>query len=170
MNRKWLWACVLAIGLAFVIVPLALSMPSKASAGQEMLNGFRPIMQPDQVAATAMYYNDVFTPLGKVVPLFAQLPPSMQTGFGQLVQQAGVDTTVFAKVPAGLRHYQPLVLTMQANVDNYKQVDSLPSFDYFAWFFVVPGVLLVLLAVFGIWGDAIVRHLPHHHAQPTPAH
>lgn len=35
---------------------------------------------------------------------------------------------------------------MQANVTNYQQVDSLPSFGLFTWFFVIPGILLVLLA------------------------
>jgi len=48
MNRKLLWT-VLVIGLALVIAPFALSLPSKAGAGERMLNGFQPIMQPDQV-------------------------------------------------------------------------------------------------------------------------
>lgn len=33
MNRKLLWA-VLVIGLALVIAPLAMSLPSKANAGE----------------------------------------------------------------------------------------------------------------------------------------
>jgi hypothetical protein len=53
---------------------------------------------------------------------------------------------VFANVPPGLDHYKPLVDVMQANVTNFERVDSLPSFDLFAWFFVIPGILLVLLA------------------------
>ena len=52
MNRKSMWA-VLVIGLALVIAPLALSLPSKAGAGERMLNGFEPIMQPSQVQTTA---------------------------------------------------------------------------------------------------------------------
>jgi hypothetical protein len=70
MNRKLLWA-VLAIGLALVIAPLAMSIPSKANAGQRMLNGFKPIMQPDQVQTTARYYNQVFVPLGQVTPMMS---------------------------------------------------------------------------------------------------
>jgi hypothetical protein len=49
-------------------------------------------------------------------------------------------------VQPGLTHYKLLVDTMQANVDNYKQVNSLPSFRLFTWFFVTPGVLLLLIA------------------------
>ena len=52
MNRKVLWA-VLVVGLALVIMPLALGLPGKSAAGQRMLNNFRPIMQPDQVQVTA---------------------------------------------------------------------------------------------------------------------
>jgi hypothetical protein len=44
MNRKLLWA-VFVIGLALVIAPLSMSLPSKANAGERMLKGFQPIMQ-----------------------------------------------------------------------------------------------------------------------------
>ena len=52
MNRKLLWA-VLAIGLALAIAPFALGLPGKSAAGQRMLSGFEPIMQPAQVETTA---------------------------------------------------------------------------------------------------------------------
>jgi hypothetical protein len=41
---------------------------------------------------------------------------------------------------------------MQTNVDNYSKVNSLPSVRLFTWFFVVPGVLLMLNAGYGLWG------------------
>lgn len=169
MTRKSLWWVVAAIGLVLVVAPFAISLPSKASAGQRMLDGFRPIMQPTQVERTAMYYDDVFTPLGRVVPLFGQMPAEMQTGFSQMLMQAKVDPMVFSQVQAGLVHYKPLVDTMKANVDNYADVDSLPSFRLFTWFFVVPGVLLLLLAATALFGDALASRAPFHHARPTPA-
>ena len=223
MNRKLLWA-VFAIGLALVIAPLALSLPSKAAAGQRMMSGFQPIMQPDQVKTTAYYYNQVFVPLGtvtpmmsaanlakfqaymkgfggvqsdaaKLVPLLAQamnmtpaqvqtligtqLPsmtallqnlPAMRHDFNGLLGTMQQNTGIFAQVPAGLKHYQPLVTTMQANVDNYKQVNSLPDFRLFTIFFVVPGALLVLLAGAGLFGGRLATRISfHHHTRPTPA-
>jgi len=182
MNRKVFWA-VLVIGLALVVAPFALSLPSKASAGERMLNGFQPIMQPAQVKTTAYYYNDVFTPLGKVTPMMtaanlknfqamaATLPdPQMRKAFGLLLGTMQRNVNIFAQVPAGLQHYGPLVSAMQANVDNYQQVASLPSFRLFAWFFVVPGALLVFLAAFGLYGDRVsTRFAPFHHAHPTHA-
>jgi hypothetical protein len=223
MNRKLLWA-VFAIGLALVVAPLAMSLPSKANAGEQMLNSFQPIMQPDQVKTTAYYYNQVFTPLGtvtpmmsaqnlhkfqaylngfggmqtdaaKLVPLLAQalhmtpaqvqalmskqLPtmaamlrnlPAMQRDFGGLLGTMNRNVGIFSQVPAGLRHYQPLVTTMQANVDNYRQVNSLPSFRLFAWFFIVPGALLMLIAGYGLFGCWTRAKLAaRHHPHPTPA-
>ena len=193
MNRTILWG-VLAIGLALVIAPFAIGLPGKASAGQKMIDGFRPIMQPQHVATTAMSYNDVFTPMGKDAPLLSaknmatfqgymqgfaaigkQLPPAtasqltpMARDFGALLGTMQANVEVFSKVPAGLAFYKPLVTTMQANVDNYRQIDSLPNFRLFTWFFAVPGALLVLLSGFGLLGQGhsfTVRH----HARPTPA-
>jgi hypothetical protein len=223
MNRKLLWA-VLAIGLALVVAPFALGLPGKAAAGQRMLNGFQPIMQPDQVATTARYYNDVFVPLGQVTPMMSaknvakfqaylkgfdgtqidaakmvpllaqalnmtpaqvqammatQLPamsamlqnlPAMQRDFSGLLGTMQQNTGIFSQVPAGLEHYQPLVSTMQANVTNYRQVNSLPDFRLFTFFFVIPGLLLVLIAGYGLfWSRLRSWFAVHHHAHPTHA-
>jgi len=72
-------------------------------------------------------------------PLSAQLLAS----FPQLVP-------VFSQVGPGLADYKPLVDTMQANVSNYQQVDSLPNFRLFTWFFEVPGILIAVLALLGL--------------------
>ncbi|HVA32396.1 MAG TPA: hypothetical protein VMU58_14125 [Gaiellaceae bacterium] len=222
MNRKLLWA-VLAIGLALVIAPLALSLPSKASAGERMLNGFQPIMQPANVQTTADYYNNVFVPLGTVTPMLSaqnvarfqgylkgfagmqtdaaklvpmlaqalhmtqaqviqlmskQLPsmsamlqnlPAMQRDFDALLGTMQRNVAIFGQVPAGLAHYKPLVTTMQANVDNYRQVNSLPSFRLFTWFFVVPGALLILLAGGGLLPRGTASKFAIHHG-PRPTH
>ena len=223
MHRKLLWG-VLVIGAALVIAPFALGLPGKTAAGQRMLNGFQPIMQPNQVQVTADYYDHVFVPLGEVTPMMsarnlatfgaymkgfagmqtdaATLAPMlaqalhmtpaqvqelmatrlpsmaamlqnlsrMQRDFNGLLGTMQQNVGIFSRVPAGLAHYEPLVRTMQANVDTYKQVNSLPDFRLFSWFFVVPGALLVLLAGYGIVGGSLVRRLSfHHHVRPTAA-
>jgi hypothetical protein len=208
-----------------VIAPLALGLPAKAAAGQRMMNGFQPIMQPAQVDTTARYYNDVFVPLGTVTPMMsaanvakfqayleklggvqvdaarlvpllaealnttpaqvqklmgAEMPamtamlknlPAMRRDFGGLLGTMHENVDIFSQVPAGLEHYQPLVTTMQANVDNYAQVNSLPDFRLFTVFFVVPGVLLILLAGVGLYGDRLAARITfhRHHTRATPA-
>jgi hypothetical protein len=167
MERKVLWP-ILVIGLALVIVPFAMGMPGKTAAGQRMLNDFHPLMQPAAVQTTANYYYKVFVPLGAVSKQFTEAAqnPQMQQQLKPLMPMLAPVMPIFAKVPAGLVWYKPLVTTMQANVNDYASVDSLPDFTYFTWFFVVPGVLLMLLAGWGLWHE---HELSVHKAHPTPA-
>jgi hypothetical protein len=153
MNRKLLWA-VLAIGLALVVAPLALSLPSKASAGERMLNGFQPIMQPDQVKTTAYYYNQVFVPLGTVAPMIsAQNLAKFEAylkGFGGMQSDAAKLVPLLAQalqmtpaqvealmskqlpamaamlrnLPAMQRDFGGLLGTMQRNVGIFSQVHA----------------------------------------------
>jgi len=95
--------------------------------------------------------------------------PAMQRDFGGLLGTMQENVDIFAQVPAGLQHYQPLVTTMQANVDDYEQVSSLPDFRLFTAFFVIPGVLLILLAGIGLFGNRTAELVFHHGARPTPA-
>jgi hypothetical protein len=167
MERKVLWP-ILVIGLALVIVPFAMGMPGKTAAGQRMLNDFHPLMQAASVQKTANYYNNVFVPLGNVATQFtaAASNPQMQKQLTPLMPMLKPVLPVFEQVPGGLRWYEPLVTTMQANVSDYASVDSLPNFNLFTWFFVIPGALLMLLAGWGLWHE---HELSVHRAHPTPA-
>jgi hypothetical protein len=110
--------------------------------------------------------------LAQNFPTMAQLfqsLPEMGTDFSNMVTLMDQNVSVFERVPPGLDHYQPLVTTMQANVDNYDQVSSLPSFRLFTWFFVVPGALLVAIAGYGLCADRRSAKGVAHHARPTPA-
>jgi hypothetical protein len=153
MNRKLLWV-VFAIGLALVIAPFALLLPTKASAGEEMLNGFQPIMQPDQVATTASYYNDVFVPLGQVTPMMsaknlakfqaymkgfegmqadsAKLVPILAQALNMtpaqvqqmLAENLPAMAAMLQNMPQMQRDFNGLISTMQANEDIFSQVPA----------------------------------------------
>jgi hypothetical protein len=218
--RKVLWI-IAVLGVLMIVAPFALGFPSKASHGQSMLDNFRPLMQQANVDKTAAYYNDVFVPLGNVVPalsaenvakfqgyldgitgmqtdseklipglaqalnmtpeqvqqfLATNYPamsqmltalPQMQADFGSLLTMMAANVDIFSQVPAGLQHYEPLVQTMQNNVGHYKSADSLPNFRLFTWFFVVPGVLMVGLASFGLMsGHHFSLRIHRHPATP----
>lgn len=167
MERKVLWP-ILVIGLALVVVPFAIGLPGKAAAGQRMLNDFHPLMTAPNVQKTATYYNDVFVPLGQLSTQFtaAASNPQMQKQLRPLMPMLQPVMPIFKQVPAGLAWYKPLVTTMQGNVSDYASVDSLPNFNLFTWFFVIPGILLVLLAGWGLWHE---HEVAVHRAHPTPA-
>jgi len=109
--------------------------------------------------------------MGKQLPAMSAMIvnlPTMQKDFTQFIGMMQANTAVFGQVNAGLAHYKPLVDTMQGNVSDFKAVNSLPSFRLFTWFFVIPGLLLFLLAGFGLFYE----HREHVHvskAHPTPA-
>ncbi|MGH2935956.1 MAG: hypothetical protein ACRDL2_15785 [Gaiellaceae bacterium] len=168
MARKMLWPA-LVIGIALIVMPFAFSMPSRTAAGDRMMNDFHPLMQAASVQKTVNYYNTVFKPLGVVATQFTQAAsdPQMQAQLKPLMPMLQPVMPIFAQVNPGLDWYKPLVDTMQANVADYKSVNELPSFKLFTWFFVIPGILLVLISGFGLWEER--EHVHVHRAHPTPA-
>jgi hypothetical protein len=175
MTRRAFYWPILLVGVLLIVAPFAISLPSKASAGQSMLDNFHPIMQPASVKETVDLYNNTFVALKPVAlggiaassetpQLLAGLAAALHMtqpqvekflgqrypAFAQLLGSFPQLVPVFQRVGPGLAHYAPLVSTMEANVQNYQQVDSLPSFRLFTWFFVVPGALIAILALLGL--------------------
>jgi hypothetical protein len=170
MSRTKLLYAVVAIGATLAAAPFAISLPGKASAGQRLIDNLHPYMQPASVTTTARYYDKTFVRLRPVAQggslgateapqLIATLAKQLRitpsgverflgSGFPALAQLIGslpqLDP-VFANVGAGLDHYKPLVRAMQSNVRNYASTDSLPDLRQLTWFFVAPGLLLILL-------------------------
>lgn len=169
-SRKFFWP-VLVIGVLLIVLPFAVSMPSRTSAGQKLLNAFHPIMQPASVRTTVSYDVNTFTPLGSFATGAVAAAPEVSTFMGTLAAAlhitpaqvnsllaahspilGGILTNfprlvpIFREVPPGLAFYKPIVDTMNAQVNNFAAVDSLPNLNLFTWFLVVPGILLVLLA------------------------
>jgi hypothetical protein len=175
MTRRAYYWPILIVGVLLIVAPFAISLPSKASAGQAMLDNFHPIMQPASVKETVSYYNNTFVELkpvatggiaaaGEISSLLQGLATDLhQTpvqveqflgakypAFAQLLASFPQLVPIFSQVNPGLAHYKPLITTMQTNVQNYAKVDSLPNFNLFTWFFVVPGVLIVIFALLGL--------------------
>ncbi len=176
MTRRAYYWPILILGLVMIIAPLAMSMPSKTSAGQKMLDNFHSMMQQSSVNTTLNYYKTTFQPLqavaqggvvaaGETNQLMAGLAQGLHMSQSQLATFMGKNypamaqllgsfpslVPVFNNVTPGLAWYKPLVAAMAANVDNYAKVDSLPNFNLFTWFFVIPGALLVILALLGLF-------------------
>ena len=85
-----------------------------------------------------------------ITTMMQQLP-QMEEDFGALLGLMEANVAIFEQVPAGLDHYEPLVTTMEEQRVNYDKVSSLPDFTWFTWFFVIPGAVLVVLALTGLF-------------------
>jgi hypothetical protein len=92
-----MWA-VLVVGVAMIIAPFAMGLPDKADGGQKMIAAFAPIMTEENVQTTSDYYDDVFVPLGDVVPAMSQENIDRFNGYIAGFEALGAD--VEAMVPA----------------------------------------------------------------------
>ena len=142
-----------------VFVPLGDVVPTMTQENIDKFNGYL-----DGFTALGFYAENMCRPwpppcrcrrkraafMGEQLPAMTrmlQALPAMQTDFTALLGLMGDNVVIFEQVPAGLDHYELLGTTMQAEVSNYDRVASLPAFRMFTWFFVIPGVVLVGLAV-----------------------
>ena len=189
VPRLAIWS-TLAIGIILIAIPFVIGLPGKASAGQALLDDLHPLMQPPSVSKTVNYYKNTFVPLGPVSlvavkasaetpKLITALATQLHMTPGQLNAFLGTSfpatatllgglpklAPVFANVPPGLTHYEPLVRAVNDNVGRYAKVDSLPDLRFFTWILVIPGVLLVLIA----GGSMLRNHSRRVEAVPAPA-
>jgi hypothetical protein len=149
-----------------VFVPLGQVAPAMSQENIDKFNGylagFGPMAEEAQqlvpafAQATGMSEEDAGAFMASEFPAMFQMLqglPQMQEDFEGLLGLMDANVAIFEQVPAGLDHYKPLVDTMEAEVENYDKVASLPNFTLFTWFFVIPGVLLVAMAAFALFGN-----------------
>jgi hypothetical protein len=147
-----------------VFVPLGGVAPAMSQENVDKFNGYlagfgalgvdAQNMVPTLAAAMGIPEADVQAFMGAQFPAMTQTLqglPQMEEDFGDLLGLMDANVAIFEQVPAGLDHYEPLVTTMQSEVGNYDKVASLPDFRLFTWFFIVPGLLLVGLAMAGLF-------------------
>ena len=157
--RRLVLSMFLLIGLALIVAPISMSMFSRASDGEKMVNDFRPIMQPANVKTTADYYNNVFTKLRpialamtpqtiakfnaymqgfqgmqadgqKLVPALAQAMHMTPTQVQQmLAKEFPAMSQLLVNLPQMQKDFTGLLGLMAANVSTFKQVP--PGLDHY---------------------------------------
>ena len=149
--RRWAIVALALVGVALIVMPLAFGMFDRAPKGATMIAGFRPYMttarldgyrrEIRQIDAGVREANTRVAPAlggpsGRAAPAFAARFPGV-ADFGRRWGAIDVDMT-------------NLLTTIQANLGNYRAVAALPSFRLFPWFFVVPGVLILVVLFAGL--------------------
>ena len=75
-----------------------MGLPGKAADGEKMLDAFAPIMTEQNVQQTVDYYDNVFVPLGDVVPAMTQENIDLFNGYMTGIDAMGTEAQ--ALVPA----------------------------------------------------------------------
>lgn len=135
------------LGVALIAAPLVFQMFSRAPDGEQMLDEFRPLMTTERITTVQGYF---VTMAGGESAVRGQLLPALE--------KAGVDESErrallpkaygFTEVWTRMANQMaPMLAAMNDNLTRYNGLIALPPFGLFPWFFVAPGVFLILLGV-----------------------
>ena len=94
--RRLTLSILLVVGIGLIVAPFSLSMFSRSDKGAQMVNAFRPIMQPANVQTTADYYYNTFVKLRPVALAMNQKTVATFDGYVQGIKAMEQD---LAKMP-----------------------------------------------------------------------
>ena len=144
--RRARWAIVV-LGAGLVLAPAVFQMFDRAPKGAKMIQAFKNIETRQKVEQIQGYFGQIAAGQGAL--RLEVIPALNQRG----ISQAEVDTRFPAVatldrqwVPI-LQNLTPMIGAMSDNVVNYEAVKALPQFTLFPWFFVIPGLLVIALAL-----------------------
>ena len=138
-------------------------------AGFDALGGDAANMVPVLSSTLGMGEEQVQGFMAQEFPAMMQtmaVLPQMQEDFTELLGLMEANVPIFEQVPAGLEHYEPLVVTMQEQYENYEKAASMPDFRAFTWVFLIPGIALVAISLIALIGGR-ERAVPEPEAAET---
>ncbi len=140
-RRRGAFVAALVIGLGLIAAPAIFQMFTRAPGGGEMLNGFTPYMTTDVIGGFSNDLALIDSAIADVSSAVGEVPAEVRTAyFADLAD----------KWPGIYDDMGGMLTTMDANLDNFAAVKALPPFPLFPWFFVLPGLFAVGIAVWGI--------------------
>jgi hypothetical protein len=150
-TRRGPMVAVLVIGVGLIAAPFIfqmLALDNRAPAGGEMIDQFKPYMTDARITK----FDGFMELIDRADKSYkADLRPVVAAAPKNAAQQSALtqvdDWTrgweggdgIFADMSEILRD-------VRANLDNYKAVDNLPPFWMFPFFFLMPGLIIALLA------------------------
>lgn len=123
-------AALVGLGLGLALAPAAFGMFSRAPAGGQMLDDFRPYMN----AATLDEFRAHIDRIDRSQTELATLGPAA-TGAGPAADLAG-------SWPVIEQEMTSMLATIRSNLGRFQGLTALPPFWAFPWFFVIPGAVL----------------------------
>jgi len=140
-------------------------MFQRAPDGGHMMTAFENIETTQNVQQIQGYFGSMAVGQGAIR---LEIVPALESS-GLDAAQVSVRFPAVATLDADWVHIlndmTPMIGVMSDNVANYQAIASLPPFPLFPWFFVLPGVLVVGLALV----DGVTRPSPELSDEPPIA-
>jgi hypothetical protein len=140
--RRWALVALAVLGAGLAAAPLLFGMFDRAPKGADMIDGFKPYMSEDRLEGYERHIGDIRAAVRE-----GQGPIAETLGGASFEREQPTFAAFAQEWPAIDDDMSQMLATIKDNVGNYEAVAALPDFALFPWFFVVPGVLLVLLAI-----------------------
>jgi hypothetical protein len=128
------------LGIGLLAAPAMFQMFTRAPGGADMINDFKPLMEPAKVTRIQGYFLTIGLAEGD---LRNKLIPAERAAGRDLPAAAALS----AEWPKESGDMAPMIAAMADNLDNFNAVVALPPFFLFPWFFVFPGILVIALAL-----------------------
>jgi hypothetical protein len=150
MGRRALVALAL-IGIALAAAPLAFGMFDRGPKGAQMMVEFKPFMTDARLSGFQRHIADIQAGVresdGSVARALEGSGPAAHARYDRRFPGFAEFRDDWGPIHADMTR---LLDTIQANTANYEAMVALPSFELFPWFFVIPGLLVALLALIAL--------------------
>jgi hypothetical protein len=136
------------IGLALAAAPLIFKMFDRGPQGARMMEEFKPFMTDARLNGFQRHIRNIDAGVREAGgPVAVELEghgAAAHARFQRRFPGFAQFQADWGPIDADMTN---LLDKIQANAGNYRAVTTLPSFKLFPWFFVVPGLLVALLAL-----------------------
>jgi hypothetical protein len=146
--RALRWVAV-GLGIALVLAPVGIQMFSRAPKGAKMMSTFKTIETRHHLRRIQSYFSEMAVGQGLVQ---LELVPALRhanLSAAEIEHRYPALNALDADWVHILNDMTPMIAAMSNNIGNYQAISSLPSFELFPWFFVLPGVIVILIALLG---------------------
>ena len=135
---------LVVLGVGLLLAPAVFQMFTRAPGGGAMIDDFGPLMTRERVTTMQGYFVTIGAAEGQlrtgVVPAAVEADGGSAADFPATQQLSEHWPTIVSDM-------SEMVGSMADNLDNYADVAALPPFPLFPWFFVIPGVAVIALAL-----------------------
>lgn len=154
---------LVVLGVGLIAAPAVFGMFSRAPGGAEMINGFKPFMTEDKVVEIQGYFLTIGAGEGQLRNgLIPDLQAAGDASADEVLPAVQELNEAWPEISGDLA---PMVGTMADNVGRFSGLAAMPPFSLFPWFFVLPGLIVVVLA----WRSRSIVVAPVPVAEPVAA-